>query len=417
MRSLEPERFYDRWLRRPQSTWLRRAVFQIHLWSGLVLGLYIVVVCASGSAIVFRNDFYDILLAKLHVTGAGARLGKTELAQAVARTHPGYQVESIRPGRDSEEASEVTLVSINDNADAKNGGFLRTWNSKRRLVDPYTGDDKGPAISQWFRLLVWISDLHGRLLLGNNGMTVNAIGGGLTALVSFTGLVIWWPGMGRVRRAMMVRWRVKSPRMDRDSDPDSGSRAGYTVGWKRWNYDLHSAVGFWTFALLFVWGVTGFYFVYPQPFRAAIEYFTPIFPPPLPSAQVQSGGTSSAPAASSPKGAVAGSTSPSSAMITITPPRRRRRPLTLGGKILRDFSYAHYGNFAGWPVQALWVVLGFAPVVLFGSALVMWWNRVLSPARRRWLRSPVEAPLPEGLPEMLPEVLPQVLQGDAKLES
>ena len=48
--------FTERWLRRPQSTWIRKAIFQIHLWSGIGLGLYIVIVCVSGSAIVFRYD-------------------------------------------------------------------------------------------------------------------------------------------------------------------------------------------------------------------------------------------------------------------------------------------------------------------------------------------------------------------------
>jgi uncharacterized iron-regulated membrane protein len=31
----------------------------------------------------------------------------------------------------------------------------------------------------------------------------------------------------------------------------------------------------------------------------------------------------------------------------------------------------------------LWTLLGFAPAILFGTAIVMWWNRVLSPALRR----------------------------------
>ena len=148
-------------------------------------------------------------------------------------------------------------------------------------------------------------------------MTWNSIGGGLTALLCLTGLVVWWPGVANWRRNL-------------------GMRRG--VGWKRMNWDLHSAVGIWSFALVFMWGTTGFYFVYPQPFRAAIEVFTPINPPRLQSA--------------SP-------TPPS--FSTGTGPRRRRRPLTLGGKILRDFSSLHYGNFGGWPLKTLYVLLGFAP--------------------------------------------------------
>jgi len=32
---------WEKWLNRPQSLWLRRALFQIHLWTGTGVGLYI----------------------------------------------------------------------------------------------------------------------------------------------------------------------------------------------------------------------------------------------------------------------------------------------------------------------------------------------------------------------------------------
>jgi len=262
--------FYQRWLHRPQSTWLRKAVFQVHLWAGMILGLYIAVVCASGSAVVFRNDLYNALESLSETSGTGVKIT--------------------------------------------------------------------------YRILKWMSDLHGNLFLGGNGMMANAIGGFLTAGVCLTGLVIWWPGMAKWRRAVTIRG---------------------DAGWKRLIFDLHSAVGFWTFALVFMWGVTGGYFVFPEPFRAAIEYFTPINPPRAPQPlQVQ-------PAPQAPPGPPA------------FPLRRRRGPLTLGQKILRGFSLAHYGSFAGWPVKVLWVILGFAPVILFITAAMMWWNRILGPAWRR----------------------------------
>ncbi len=337
--------FAKGWLKRPQNTWIRKAVFQVHLWAGLSLGLYIAVACVSGSAIVFRNDVYDVLVTKLKVVATGPLLSEQELGQVLQRTHPGYTMRSVRPGRDGYEASEVAL--------ARGGGEME------RLVNPYTGEDRGPAISGWFRLFRWWSDLHGNLFLGSGGMTANAIGGALTAALCLTGMVIWWPGVSQWRRGLVIR---------------------RGVGWKRLTWDLHGMVGFWTFALLFMWGLTGFYFVFPQPFRATIDYFTPVNPPRLPQAQ-------NAPRASQ-------------GPVTLTVPRRRR-PLTLGGKILRDFSLAHYGNFLGWKVKALWVLLGLSPVVLYFSALVMWWNRVVWPAIRRGrvrnLRSDqTTLPLPES---------------------
>jgi uncharacterized iron-regulated membrane protein len=267
--------WWREWLWRPKSTWIRKVVFQLHLWSGIVLGLYVVVVCASGSAIVFRNDVYDWL---------------------------------------------------------ESGG---------RAVS-YKG-----ALYHW---LSWLGKLHGSLLMDSDGMTANAIGGFLTAALCLTGMMVWWPGLASWRRALTIH---------------------ANVGWKRFVFDLHSAVGFWTFAVLLMWGLTGGYFVFPQPFRAAITLFTPIDAPPA----LQ-------PAPSSPVGAT-----PGHGPSTATPkPLRRRRPLTLGARILRGFSFAHYGNFGGWGVKMLWVILGLAPAVLFSTALLMWYTRVLAPAIRRLRR-------------------------------
>jgi uncharacterized iron-regulated membrane protein len=35
---------------------LRRALVQVHLWTGLVIGIYVLAICLSGSAIVFRRE-------------------------------------------------------------------------------------------------------------------------------------------------------------------------------------------------------------------------------------------------------------------------------------------------------------------------------------------------------------------------
>lgn len=314
--------WFTRWMRQPQVTWIRKAMFQVHLWSGMILGLYVVVVCVSGSALVFRNDLYNI---------------------------------------------------------------FESWDKTS------TFSQKKMAVRAAYIALSWLGDVHGRLLLGANGMMANAIGGFLTAGLCLTGLVVWWPGISRWKRALIV----------------TGG-----VGWKRLNFDLHSAMGFWTFGLLFMWGMTGGYFVFPQPFRAVINYFTPIDAPLAPRANpiapqsnnagaTNPRGSTSLPSA--PRGTTTAQTQssprPATASATAPPapapgpfPRRRRRPLTKGGKILQWFSFLHYGNFAGWTVKWIWFVMGLTPAILFGTAVVMWWNRVLNPFLRRSRRGWSEAP-------------------------
>jgi uncharacterized iron-regulated membrane protein len=46
---------WTRWVRQPQRIWLRRAIFQVHLWSGIGIGLYILMISLTGSVLVYRN--------------------------------------------------------------------------------------------------------------------------------------------------------------------------------------------------------------------------------------------------------------------------------------------------------------------------------------------------------------------------
>ena len=47
---------WQRWLHHPESLLLRRALFQIHLWVGMVASVYLAYMSVSGSMIVFRNE-------------------------------------------------------------------------------------------------------------------------------------------------------------------------------------------------------------------------------------------------------------------------------------------------------------------------------------------------------------------------
>ena len=66
---------WDKWVKRPQTIWFRRLLFQVHLWSGIDLGVYILVVCLSGSAAVFNNELYVTFLPApkiVEITGRNA---------------------------------------------------------------------------------------------------------------------------------------------------------------------------------------------------------------------------------------------------------------------------------------------------------------------------------------------------------
>ena len=61
----------------PHSLWLRRALFQIHLWAGIAIGLYVLIVSVSGSMIVFRRELDRALCPGTFVTTPSGRLVST----------------------------------------------------------------------------------------------------------------------------------------------------------------------------------------------------------------------------------------------------------------------------------------------------------------------------------------------------
>jgi len=48
-------RSFRLWLEHPEQTLMRKVFFQIHLWSGAVMGFYVLLMSLTGSLLVFRN--------------------------------------------------------------------------------------------------------------------------------------------------------------------------------------------------------------------------------------------------------------------------------------------------------------------------------------------------------------------------
>lgn len=230
-----------RWKTRPQNLFLRKALFQVHLWSGIGLGLYVVLMSVSGSALVFRRELARTLAREPRVAvGPGARMTEDELRQTAARAYPGYKVTRVSLRRNPDQAAEISL--------------MRPGKTLLRLFDPYTGADLGDSVRLGFRSLLWLADLHDSLLLARSGQQINAAGGILTLLLGMTGAVVWWPGIDSWRRSLNFRWKTNP---------------------KGFNWALHSALGFWSFLFFFMWTFSGIYLSTPATFNALVDLLEP----------------------------------------------------------------------------------------------------------------------------------------------
>src|SRR6516162_625016 len=91
---------WQRWKTQPQTVWLRKAIFQVHMWSGIGLGLYILVVSITGSIVVYSNELYFAATRPpVVLTPSGTHLTEDELKAAAARAYPGYAVISMGSGQ------------------------------------------------------------------------------------------------------------------------------------------------------------------------------------------------------------------------------------------------------------------------------------------------------------------------------
>lgn len=134
--------------RQPQRVWLRKALFQVHLWTGIAAGLYVLLISISGSAVVFRQDIYRAIESRVVIVeGAGERMTLEALKEFVLRQRPGYEVVQVYEDEGNpKRAVELTLE--------------RGWSRKQLLFDPYTGQDLGPAIPWPIRAVSWFEELH-----------------------------------------------------------------------------------------------------------------------------------------------------------------------------------------------------------------------------------------------------------------
>jgi len=218
---------WERWLHHPETLHVHRALFQIHMFAGMIASAYLFCMSLSGSAIVFRNE-----------------------------------------------------LESSANAD-----------------------------SRVFRTVEWLVDFHSNFLLGDAGRWLNGTGAAFLTLLGLTGAIVWWPGIEHWRRSLTMNWRSSFARV---------------------NWDLHNVVGFWCFLLVMMWGVSGFYFCFPQPFNYVVDILN----------------------------------------------RASPAKLGFGDTVLTWLSGAHFGRLNIW-TEALWALLGMVPAILAFTGMFMCCHRLL----------------------------------------
>ena len=370
----------------PRKSWTRRAFFQIHLWSGIGVGVIATLVGVSGSAIVYKDAFDKILTPGLFRTiPADHRLTTDQLLTAVDAANPGWP---------------ASYAAIDEKPGARRPEpwvFYLSPPAARHLVlayvDPANGRELG-MIGDASGVMNWLAELHFRLLGGATGSIVNGIGAFLLLLLCMTGLVLWWPGRSRVPHGFKIQWRAR---------------------WLRLNWDIHSVFGFWVSIPLAIEAFTGAYYCFFAPMAVALVF---LLGGSIHKWQEMSVPPRSAVVADQPAVALeplvqeALKRHPDCTLRGLALPVQPADPFTVqmdplhaedrgdyvqvvfdrySGRVLSDVDSRrqslairlvlfirplHFGTFAGTWSRVLWILVGLMPGILFFTGFVMWWRRV-----------------------------------------
>lgn len=373
-------------IRKPQDLRSRWWIFQIHLWSGIIVSLYILIVGLSGSILVFREEVTALTHRKL-MRAPGPKGPLTDIETVLRNVRAAYPTAKIQGIRLPALYSENFKVFIEDKE------------PQVVFADPVTGRPLGIGTRQegW---ITWLQQLHFYLLMGKPGLIANGVGGVCLMLLCATGIIIWWPGIKNWTRSLLINFRA---------------------GWKRINWDLHSAVGFWTLIIVFFWGLTGAYFTWPQQYGEIVNRFSPVTNV-LPKRGVVKppAGLLAAPNLAAivekaqafyPETRFAGLDFPAKPTLPLTVYMAREElwntratnylyfdPFrteivghwergvnrTAGDAIIFLMGPIHFGVYWGMTVKILWAVLGTALPLLAITGVLMYWNRSFGKIWRRW---------------------------------
>lgn len=163
---------------------LRKAIFWVHLVSGLIAGLAIAIMSFTGTCLAFEKEL-------VAWSERDAR-SVTPPDLAVQPRPLDELVSAARAGADGASPSAVIVSADRDAAVTVAFGRDRTV-----FVDPYTAEVRTPASTAMHDTLHVLEDWHRWLALSGDQRPLGKLINGISNLAFFalavTGLYIWWP--------------------------------------------------------------------------------------------------------------------------------------------------------------------------------------------------------------------------------
>ena len=198
-----------------------RIIEWIHLCAGLIAAPLLLVLGLTGSFLVFEYPVDHLLHVHLaYVEPVRARMSLDALLNNVRSVYPTAKIVTFALSPSSPAPDLAYMMQIQ---------FPQHTELSSVFVDQYTGRVLGKIDGMSFATTV--HEFHTNMLLGDRGAFILMLIAALLILLSGSGIILWWP-----RKILKVRWSASGRRIV---------------------FDLHNAIGFYSFVFLLLFGVTG----------------------------------------------------------------------------------------------------------------------------------------------------------------
>jgi len=218
---------------------IRKTILFIHLWLGLILGLYFTIIGITGSVLVFHDNLEPLQTPEIvSVKPPTPSTKLLPLSELMTRVHYAF------PNASGQDLTNVTMPDNVGGAYTLNLDVEKPEKMRMITVNPYTGAVMRNVIFVETPF-GFIHNLHVSLLLGAAGELANGYGAICLALLLLSGLWLWWPVTLRQLRARL------SMKIDK--------------GKNRIVRDLHHVLGIYAVVFLLIITLTGILFIFPKP--------------------------------------------------------------------------------------------------------------------------------------------------------
>ncbi|MEQ9446011.1 MAG: PepSY-associated TM helix domain-containing protein [Rhodospirillaceae bacterium] len=205
---------------------LRKVLFQVHLWCGLVIGLFLAFQGLTGAAVAYRHAGNHWLHAEEMLIEPQNKpfLAISAVLESFSQTFPDipHNVLSIVF---PQKPNEAYFIRVWDNAPSPN--MYVSMNS-------YTGEITGWG-SKYEYPFELMFRLHEQVSAGTPGINAVHAGALIMMLMSASGLYLWWPRRETFKQALAIKRRPL----------------------RRFLFGLHRVSGAYAFLLLFVVALSG----------------------------------------------------------------------------------------------------------------------------------------------------------------